>query len=806
MKHVFINIAKNVFSAFVFEQKKLFYYSLKVYDPTLKNHVFSVENVDEKSEITCFRDLSQIKKLPLDEIHLLFSDLILYGKLIATIDGKHENGFFWRNAIMKSLDKTDKQRHFDKFYIGGRFKFETRFADHKIVPTMDHLENSIIWPYLKFSSSPVFIMSKIFKSPERMSSSVEKIDIEDFTASCQDKCTTLMKFSFHLNNEQTYFLCNVFKQITNLSLVQKFFQDFWAKYVLSIQFVPKTIAENKHLFLVMIVFGCLTFAAKKIKGYSIFKGVKSKSIVLTDSFDQFIKRFNKFNGNNGTQNEFVMLLNIIKTPKKQRKYNLDDKLYELRFINYDKLVKIVNDDLHLPYEKEIKTPNECLADFVNDDCETCLLSPKNPQDRCAAICKSSESQCKRNRLSNQEFCLQHLRKSLFFPIHKFQKQYNAYNDKPIDEETYGEKPEDSIGLLRYPQSQRPINSELDTVSKGYCAANEILMPVYRVHSLYHQSSDWNNDNKFCGKFWFYDKDSPLFLKLGKTRVFGSKLSAYASLYKELVDGLKKDQTTKLTLEDNKGHKKHTFVAKEKTLRKMSYDEEVSINYKPFKSQNEMANEIAATSTVFGAKLYPSLIEMAMEFSPFSEKITNNARKNAKLITNYFGNLLISQKKTFQQTFKAISSDDDEYKIIKHYPAENDFNLLFPSVSFKNFEPEIGQLDALDGSVCKLAALLGIDTIVLQHEVGSFDCVTEILDARENSVDHICSLNVMNSYKHNDDFPKIWFLENQVIISRKTFAGIVGVKRPVKINIQTGQMLIKSTETNEFKMPKPGFYN
>ena len=43
--------------------------------------------------------------------------------------------------------------------------------------------------------------------------------------------------------------------------------------------------------------------------------------------------------------------------------------------------------------------------------------------------------------------------------------------------------------------------------------------------------------------------------------------------------------------------------------------------------------------------------------------------------------------------------------------------------------KIGQLDIFDQPLCNLAQLLKVDTLILQHEVGSNGALTEILDAR-----------------------------------------------------------------------------
>lgn len=72
---------------------------------------------------------------------------------------------------------------------------------------------------------------------------------------------------------------------------------------------------------------------------------------------------------------------------------------------------------------------------------------------------------------------------------------------------------------------------------------------------------------------------------------------------------------------------------------------------------------------------------------------------------------------------------------------------------------VGLHDILDSSICRFAYNLGIDTIILQHEVGEINAVTEILDTRLNSYDHLISLEGEHQWfdVQNPKYIAIWFL-------------------------------------------------
>ncbi len=77
---------------------------------------------------------------------------------------------------------------------------------------------------------------------------------------------------------------------------------------------------------------------------------------------------------------------------------------------------------------------------------------------------------------------------------------------------------------------------------------------------------------------------------------------------------------------------------------------------------------------------------------------------------------------------------------------------------------VGQLDFLDQPICKMARSLNIGLVVLQHEIGSHDCVTEVLHTSNFESDIADFPRVETSMPlEKFRFPKIWFPADNGII-------------------------------------------
>jgi RNAse (barnase) inhibitor barstar len=125
-------------------------------------------------------------------------------------------------------------------------------------------------------------------------------------------------------------------------------------------------------------------------------------------------------------------------------------------------------------------------------------------------------------------------------------------------------------------------------------------------------------------------------------------------------------------------------------------------------------------------------------------------------------------------FTAIATDENDLLEEKDGGITT-LPLSWPSLKPKNItRVKTGQLDVLDQPLCKMMKYLGIDTIILQHEVGEHDAVTEILDARDSSYSHLCQLrHKVRLSEKKQQFPKLHTLSE----------GLVGANgTPVRVDI------------------------
>ena len=79
--------------------------------------------------------------------------------------------------------------------------------------------------------------------------------------------------------------------------------------------------------------------------------------------------------------------------------------------------------------------------------------------------------------------------------------------------------------------------------------------------------------------------------------------------------------------------------------------------------------------------------------------------------------------------------------------------------------KVGQLDKFDMPICIMARELGYDTIILQHEIGNLDAVTEILDVRQNASQYESTWeinDILASTKSSTEFPKVFFPETSYV--------------------------------------------
>jgi len=78
---------------------------------------------------------------------------------------------------------------------------------------------------------------------------------------------------------------------------------------------------------------------------------------------------------------------------------------------------------------------------------------------------------------------------------------------------------------------------------------------------------------------------------------------------------------------------------------------------------------------------------------------------------------------------------------------------------------VGDFDDLDQPICKMAQELHYDVLVLQHEIGTHDCVTEVIITKpEREILYVME-DIPTTMEHPQNiYPKIWFPQESGIVS------------------------------------------
>jgi len=437
------------------------------------------------------------------------------------------------------------------------------------------------------------------------------------------------------------------------------------------------------------------------------------------------------------------------------------------------VIELANDSL----EKYL--PKACLAQSLLDCGECTMNLDKLELLTCIAICNSSRSRCKRLASKDKWYCTQHYNRQQ--TIKRARIVENKYVElsplpvKDVTKKTYNER-----GGIYFHQNTERVGNPMKNLLKaplGSKVPDGLYMPVYRIEYLYHAK----NEEKYCGKFYFYEPDSKVQLSLGtKVGFFAGKIHAYMKLLKE-YSTRQKNNTIKF--EEYK-------IINPKALTR---------DHLPIWEINDVPKEetIAMTSNLKG--LYSPLVtSLITSFEPSVQDLKDND------IQEYFFKILLSRKNmqlwTYEcETCSYKSKNTKEFR--KHTKTNRHVGRNFISNTswlhplFPSFNPEehfvyIGQLDGLDQLICRLANFLGYHTIIFQHEVGGKDAVTEILDVRDNAefysnVHYIPDVLKNKTRKYDNHiighFPKVFFPKDSFITR-------------VKNNIASHVPLPKSTIT------------
>jgi len=354
-------------------------------------------------------------------------------------------------------------------------------------------------------------------------------------------------------------------------------------------------------------------------------------------------------------------------------------------------------------------PKQCWFDNMKAPCEHCLKDTDLwefllPQWRCTAFCSSASNvQCPRfAHTLALAVCDFHL----INPSGKYRlRPYFTSNSRNIDvEATHYNSP--TTPLVRFPNTHRVINpmetSAATDIRKYATKPEGYYLPIVRYQSLYYSAT--TDETKYCGTFFFYEPDSDKFLYLPKDRTlfFATKVHAWYELCK---------------------------VWREK-----------------FPQRNLVSGQ------------WPTMEYLAAIFHRHRvamDYLDAYSLANTECTVN-FARLNIIRYRYFARFASIINFDTRWHNV--------GMPLFFPSDTAYGIKSGgVGDFDYLDQDICIMARDLHYDNLILQHEIGSNDCVTEILHTSPHANKF---LFVMHDVKQDpelfqqitiaDAYPKIWF--------------------------------------------------
>jgi hypothetical protein len=394
--------------------------------------------------------------------------------------------------------------------------------------------------------------------------------------------------------------------------------------------------------------------------------------------------------------------------------------------------------LHPIFLQVFFVSESCWYDSQEEPCSSCIDSSPNAslQWRCIAECEHGNRSCLRFAAPEFQFCKMHQKN----PSQHFKKRICKdpcpSSDKRI---AYKEDPYLSLSssLLRYPTTHRPVTDMPHLVEGKQPYPVGFYLPVSRIDSLYYSRGS-QESSQYCGKFFFYERDSSVYLHLGKSLFFATKLEAYMQLehmrYMELA---RLDPKVK---HNQKNRRKKNAEAWEATF--------------------EWVGEPDTTNSLFFRKNEYN----ANALDEFPQAIINKLQDCLDLeedvdAFDLWDNWLHFH---FQTPFLSLEDTFDcKYDIC--------IPLFFPTIptelkdNYGHKDTLMGAFDYLDQPICELAKGLGYDTILFQHEVGGHDCVTEIMHTNNYKSNLYSIDNIRSSLKGQLVLPKIWFPKDDGIL-------------------------------------------
>lgn len=268
---------------------------------------------------------------------------------------------------------------------------------------------------------------------------------------------------------------------------------------------------------------------------------------------------------------------------------------------------------------------------------------------------------------------------------------------------------------RFKQTKRPYSSMNSFLADSVCdrQSQNFFLPVVR----YKSSLKGPEKSSYCGTFFFYEPDSNIYLNLGKTKIFGTKVHAFAYLMAERLYKIvnKKESTTWEQFESI-----YSNLIKNKDI----------------------------------GKQHLSLL-----------KQTYLAPLQAWKCYDYFNLPDIKNKDLTQHAYDFYTFIPNDYNDYMNF---YDTNIIMKYVEKKGEKKQlIACHDDLDQIICILARELNYDTIIIDREWGAFNVLTEIIDIRmsyeKTQTNYLCQVKDYKFLSGRDDSPYLWFKDKGTIV-------------------------------------------
>ncbi len=412
----------------------------------------------------------------------------------------------------------------------------------------------------------------------------------------------------------------------------------------------------------------------------------------------------------------------------------------------------------------------CWYDSKDDACSNCNSFDEDlflPQWQCLAQCDDNAKKCHRFARPHESFCSFHqLQKPSKFRKRTYDKPLKnkdaTKNDYEANPNSFQQQP------IRFHYTNRPVsamNKLLPSYKRTRKAPSGYYLPIIRYENIYY-SQDTDDETKkqeYCGKFFYFEPESNIYLHLGKSCFFASKVDAYMTLH-------------------------YLKWQLQRSLNPKSFLHGVSVNLQLNKFK------LFATNGAHVKGVLEKILDM--------NTITESVRKSKVHEDEEFWDKFLTYR--YRTLFLSAQDFDKDWhsKILPvFYPTDK------IRLGGKPLPSNVGAFDYLDQDICHSARQFGFDTVVLQHEVGGHDSVTEIIHTRENFEDFLYEFkDVETDLLPQTMYPKIWLpTENGILaVDDKAKKAMISINETNINQIFTnyGSNFFNKTGPSRLKKSKP----